>query len=221
MNYAFNLGQLAPYLPQFLDGLKLTLVLGVQSILLSMLVGAIGAIGRHYGPLPVRIALTAYVEVIRNTPLLVQIFVVFFTLPSLGLRLDPETAGLLALVVNGGAYMTEILRAGIISVPVGQVEAAKALGLKGRYVFIDVVCLPSLRTVYPAIASQCAILMLNTSICSQIAVNELTATANTIDSSTFRSFEVYVLLIAVYILLSIVMGLLFRGLGKAAFRWQN
>ncbi len=220
MQYSFNFQQLAPYVPQLLDGLKLTVVLGLQSMVLSVIVGLIGALSRQYGALPLRVIAGTYVEIIRNTPLLVQIFVVFFTLPAVGVRLNPETAGLVALTVNGGAYMTEIIRAGIVAVPTGQTEAGRALGLTGAQIFRDVICFPGLKIVYPALVSQCIVMLLNTSICSQIAVNELTATVNTIDSNTFRSFELYVLLVVVYIVLSFLFGFAFRGFGKVAFRWD-
>ncbi|MFT4002227.1 MAG: amino acid ABC transporter permease [Rhizobium sp.] len=207
-------------MPQLLDGLRLTVVLGIQSMILSVVIGVIGAVSRQYGAFPLRIVAVAYVELIRNTPLLVQIFVVFFTLPAIGLRLDPETAGLVALSANGGAYMTEIIRAGLVAIPKGQVEAAYALGLSGPQALRDVIGVPALKIIYPALVSQCVVMLLNTSICSQIAVNELTATVNTIDSNTFRSFELYVLLVVVYVALSFLFGIAFRGFRKLAFRWE-
>ncbi len=135
--------------------------------------------------------LTAYVEAIRNTPLLAQLFFIYFGLPGLGLRLDAIPAALIALVVNLGAYTTEIVRGGLDAVPRGQTDAGLALGLRALQVFFLVVLKPALKIMFPALASQFTLLMLATSILSQIGVEDLFHMASLIDSATYRSFEVY------------------------------
>lgn len=220
MTYTFQFGQLVPYTDQILDGIRLTVILGVQTMIYSLLVGTLCALGRLYGPPPFRWIVTVYVEAVRNTPVIVQVFLVFFALPGLGMRLSPNTASIVALTMNGGAYLTEILRAGILAVPKGQIEAGRALGLKSRWIFLDVVAKPALKIVYPAVASEFVVLLLNTSICSQIAASELTSVGNAIDSQTFRSLEVYVLLCAVYLGLSSLFASVFKIGDRFLLNWR-
>lgn len=220
MSYTFQFGQLLPYAEQFALGIWLTIVLGMQAMVLSLIVGVIGAAARTQ---PIRIfrwIFTVYVEAVRNTPVLVQIYLIFFALPGFGLRLSPNTAAVVALTINGGAYLTEIIRAGILAVPKGQIEAGKALGLRPRHIFFDIVARPAIRTVYPAVTSEFVILLLNTSLCSQIAANELTAVGNAIDSQTFRSLEVYAVLCVAYVALSITFSAFFRLGGRFALNWR-
>src|SRR3954451_7085800 len=163
---------------------------------LGLAVGVTCAAVRLYGPRPVRLVVATYVEAIRNTPLLVQLFLVFFGLPSLGLRLDATTASIIALTVNLGAYATEIVRAGLEAIPRAQIEAGVSLGLSRLQVFRYVVLMPALQVMYPALASQFILLMLATSIVSQIAAPDLFHTASIIQSRTFRDFEVYIVVAA-------------------------
>ena len=148
-----------------------------------------------------------YVELIRNTPLLVQIFIVYFGLSSLGLKLSAEVSAVIALVVNMGAYTTEIMRAGIQSIQRTQLEAADCLGLTRLQTILHVVLLPAMERVYPALSSQFVLLMLASSITSQISAEELTATANLVQSDTYRSFEVYMIVAVVYLALSFALPL--------------
>ena len=135
-------------------------------MLLGLIVSIICAAAKTFNVVPLRWAINAYIEIIRNTPFLVQIFFIFFGLPSLGLRLTPNGAALLALVVNFGAYGTEIIRAGIEAIHKGQVEAGTALGLSKLQVFRYIIMKPALRTVYPALTSQFIYLMLTSSVVS-------------------------------------------------------
>jgi polar amino acid transport system permease protein len=155
----------------------------------------------------VRWLVAAYVELIRNTPFLVQIFIIYFSLPALGIRFDANQAALIAMVVNVAAYASEIVRAGIDAVPQGQVEAARALGLTRLQIFRLVVIFPALKTVFPALASQFILLMLGSSVVSAISAVELTAVTNSLQSTTFRSFEFYFFATGLYL----VMALGFRA----------
>jgi polar amino acid transport system permease protein len=154
---------------------------------------------------------------IRNTPLLVQIFIVYFGLASLGLKLGAELSAIIALVINVGAYTTEIMRAGIESIGKTQLEAADCLGLTRIQTVLHVVLLPAMERVYPALSSQFVLLMLASSITSQISAEELTAAANRIQSDTFRSAETYLVVAAAYLVLSLLMRCLFWGAGRCAF----
>jgi polar amino acid transport system permease protein len=144
------------------------------------------------------------VEAIRNTPLIVQLFLVFFGLPGLGIKFDAETAAMLTLSVNLGAYTTEILRAGLEAIPKSQIEAGRSLGLSGWQVFRHVVFFPALKVIYPALASQLVLLMLATSVVSQISAQDLFHAASIIQSRTFRDFEVYAVVAVAYLALALI-----------------
>ncbi|BAN95143.1 polar amino acid ABC transporter inner membrane subunit [Plautia stali symbiont] len=161
-----------------------------------------------------------YVELIRNTPFVVQLFFIVFGLPNLRLKLTAGEAALLAMLINLGAYSTEIIRAGIQVMPRGQWEAGRVLGLSRTQTFIRVVLPPSLQRIYPALISQCIIVMLGSSVVSQVSYEELTFAANLIQSRTFLSFEVYLVTTLIYLALSIAMRQLLLTLGRKWFGAQ-
>jgi polar amino acid transport system permease protein len=200
-----------------LDGAVLTLELASLAVLLGGIIGAFCAIGRRGGnPLIARIC-GIYVEAIRNTPLLVQIFLVYFGLSSLGLKFSAFTVAAVALTINVGAYTTEIMRAGFDSIHKGQIEAAEGLALSKAQVYWHVVLWPAVERVYPALTSQFVLLMLASSITSQTSAEELTAVANYIQSETYRSFETYIVVALIYVALSLIMRLGFWLVGQALF----
>ena len=217
MTYQFDFSFLAQTWPAFLGGAWLTIKLTVASIALGFMVGTVCAVLRVYAHPLIGRLVGAYVEIIRNTPLLVQIFIVYFGIASLGWKLGAETSAVIALVINVGAYTTEIMRAGLESVPRTQIEAGDCLGLNRLQVIGHVVLLPAIERVYPALTSQFVLLMLASSITSQISAEELTAVANVIQSDTYRSFEVYIVVAVVYLVLSTLYRLGFWGLGLALF----
>src|SRR5438477_11735514 len=131
VTYHFQFRDVLAFWPSLLDGVAITLMLAISGMAGGLLVGILGAAARLYGPRPLRLLAVAYVEAIRNTPLLVQLFLVFFGLPQIGLRFDAPVAAIATLVVNVGAYATEIVRAGLQAIPRTQVEAGHALGLSG------------------------------------------------------------------------------------------
>src|SRR5450631_1808074 len=217
MLYKFDFSFLLEKWPAFLNGAWLTIQLTVLSIALGFVVGTLCAVVRVYGGRKLRLLVGGYVELIRNTPLLVQIFIVYFGLSSVGLKLSAEVSAVIALVVNMGAYTTEIMRAGIQSIHRTQLEAADCLGLTRLQTIVHVVLLPAMERVYPALTSQGVLLMLASSITSQISTEELTATANLVQSDTYRSFEVYVIVAVVYLALSALYRLGFWAIGQALF----
>jgi polar amino acid transport system permease protein len=147
----------------------------------------------------------------------VQLFIVFFGLPSAGVRLDAMTASLIALAVNLGAYSTEIIRAGLEAIPKAQGEAGPSLGLSGTQVFRHVVLFPAVRIVYPALTSQFVLVMLATSVVSQISTPDLVHVASIIQSRTFRDFEIYAVVAGVYLALALAFKLLFAAIHQFAF----
>jgi polar amino acid transport system permease protein len=220
MPYVFQFGAVADHLPELLHGAALTLRLSVLAMLFGLGLGIAGAALTRSRHGAVRFLLAGYVEVIRNTPFLVQIFVIYFSLPAIGIRLGANFAALLGLSVNLGAYATEIIRSGIDAVPAGQTEAGRALGLSRLQIFRLVILRPALRIVYPALVSQFILLMLGSSVVSAISAVELTAITNSLASTTFRSFEFYFVATLLYFLMAFGCRLVLGAAGRVMFgRW--
>ena len=217
MSYKFDFTFLLEKWPIVLNGMWLTVQLTIMSIALGFILGCICALVRVYGGRTVRMIVGTYVELIRNTPLLIQIFIVYFGLSSIGFKLSAEVSATIALVINMGAYTTEIMRAGIQSIHRTQLETADCLGLTRLQAILHIVLLPAIERVYPALSSQFVLLMLASSITSQISAEELTAVANNIQSETYRSFEIYIIVAIVYLILSLVYRIIFKALAHMLF----
>ncbi|CAN5159126.1 amino acid ABC transporter permease [soil metagenome] len=200
-----------------LDGLILTLELSLVTMVVGLIIGLAGAAARVYGPTWLSRTVAVYVEAIRNTPLIVQLFLIFFGLPSAGLKFDANSAAMVALSINLGAYTIEIVRAGLEAIPRSQIEAGQSLGLSGVQIFRYVIIFPALRLMFPALASQFVLLMLATSVVSQISAQDLFHTASIVQSRTFRDFEVYIVVAVVYLALALIFRLLFAGLYQLIF----
>ena len=221
MTYTFHFGIVWANAAELLDGAWLTVRLSALAMVISLAVAILGAFGRTSGPRPLQGLIAAYVEVIRNTPFLVQIYIIFFGLPRLGVRLDANQAALFALVLNGSAYTIEIVRAGLLSVTTGQAEAAAALGLHKFAVFRLVVLPQALAAIAAPLGSQFILLMLNSSITSVISAEELTAVSQDIGSRTFRSFEITIAATFLYLVLSSGFSLVFELIEQSAFGWRR
>lgn len=220
MDYVFHFGPILDRWPLLLWGLSRTLELSLVSMVFGLAIGIIGAVAKSFGPRPIAALASAYVELIRNTPLLIQLYFIFFTLPFIGLRLSSDTAAIVALSIHLGAYATEIVRAGIESIPAGQIEAGKALGLSGRQIIRHIVIVPAIRAVYPALGGQFILQLLGSSIVSAIAAEELTAIANNLVMQTFRNFEIYIVVAVMYFVVVQAFIMLFRLGGRLLFRWK-
>ena len=155
----------------------------------------------------------SYVELIRNTPFIVQLFFIFFGLPAMGVKLSPEVASIIAMVMNLGAYSTEIFRAGIDATPKGQFEAAASLAMDRMQTFTRVVLPPALKKVWPSLVSQIIIVMLGSAVCGQISTQELSYAANLIQSRNFRAFEAFIIATLIYLALSVGVRKLLNWLG--------
>ena len=158
-----------------------------------------------------------YVDLIRNTPFLVQMFFIFFGLPSLGLHLNAMQAAALAMTINLSAYSIEIVRAGIEAVPQGQREAGMALGLRPVVVFGKIVLPQALGSMWPALVSQVVIILLESAVVSQIAVRDLTYAGDVIQSRTFRPFETYLIITAIYLILAVAARRVLLLMGRRMF----
>ena len=203
--------------PMFLDGAIVTVKLATGATVVGFAIGTLFAIAKRSNVVWAQRVASAYVEAIRNTPLIVQLFLIFFGLPSAGLKFDADTAAMVALSINLGAYTIEIIRAGLEAIPKSQIEAGQSLGLSNVQIFRYVIIFPALRLMFPALASQFILLMLATSVVSQISAQDLFHTASIVQSRTFRDFEVYIVVAAVYLALALVFRLLFAGLYQLVF----
>lgn len=214
MKYVFQFGVVADHADALVAGAKATLWFTFLGAIFGLVLAIICAYLRAAGPKPVRYAVAGYVELIRNTPFLVQLFVIYFSLPAIGLRLYAEQAAVLGLAVSFGGYATEILRSGVEAIPRGQIEAGRALGFTPFRIFRLIILLPAIKIAYPALASQVVILLLGSSIVSAISATELTAATNSLQSQTFRSFEFYFVAAGIYL----AMALLVKGV-LASLYW--
>ncbi len=217
MDYVFHFGFIWDSRADLLRGTLLTLRLSAETMLLGLVLGVLGAWAKTSPLRLLRGAVQVYVELIRNTPFLVQLFLIYLGLPSIGLRFSPDGAALLAMVVNLGAYATEIVRAGIEAVPRGQIEAGRALGLRGWPIFRCIVIVPALQAVFPALASQFILVVLGSSVISTISAEELTAVANNLQSQSFRPFEVYFVVGGIYLVMTLAFQVIFAGIERVAF----
>lgn len=218
MSYEFDFADVFAAWPELLHGLLNTLVLSGLAMAIGLVVSVAGALGKTSGPRWLRWFIDEYIELIRNTPFLIQIFMIYFGLPTLGIKLSSNEAALIALVVNVGAYGIEIIRAGIESIQKGQVEAGKSLGMRPLQIFRYIILKPAIQAVYPSLTSQFILLMLNSSVCSAIAASELTAVAGDIQSRTFRSFEVYFVVTCIYFALSLFFWSAFAAIERTVLR---
>ena len=217
MDVELNFQDVLARWPMLLSGALLTMELAALATAIGLVIGIAGAIGRRSIHRAVAAPWGFYVELVRNTPFLVQIFLVYFGLSSLGLQLSAFTVAVTALAINVGAYTTEIMRAGFDAVPKGQIEAGECLGLSRLQVYWHVILLPAVERVYPSLTSQFVLLMLASSVVSQISAEELTAAANFIQSDTYRAFETYIVVAVIYILLSLTLRGGFWALGQVIF----
>jgi polar amino acid transport system permease protein len=208
---------LAGYWSDFLRAAWLTLQVTLLAFVLAMLLGLLTALASTSRVRLLRGIAGVYIEAIRNTPVLLQIFIVFFGLPSLGIGLNAYSAGVIALGVNVGAYLAEVFRAGIQSVPRGQLEAASILGLERSQIFVEVVLPQAARAVYPAIVNNLIQLLLGTSLLSAIALPELSGTATVINARTLLYIQTFSITLIAYLFLSNLLSWLADQIGVRIF----
>ncbi len=218
MAYQFDFASVFDYTPVLIKGIGVTVELIAFGAVAGVALGIGCAWARTQGPRWLRAPVTAYVEAVRNTPFLIQLFFVFFGLPSLGVQFSEMQAACLAMALNLGAYSAEIIRAGIDATPKGQYEAGASLAMTPWQVFRHVVLKPALARIWPALSSQIVIVMLGSAVCSQIAAEDLTFAANFIQSRNFRAFEVYFVTTGIYLVLAVGLRQLLRMTGRRLFR---
>jgi His/Glu/Gln/Arg/opine family amino acid ABC transporter permease subunit len=218
--YTFEWAAVRHGLPYLLQGAGLTVLISAAAMVLAIVLGLLLAMLTQARVAAVRALVAAYVEAFRNTPLLIQIFIVYFGLPQLGLRLSPFLSGLSALVLYAAAYNTEIFRAGLEAVPFGQHEAARSIGLSAAQALRYVIVPQAMRIAFPALGNNLVSLVKNSSLVSTIGMVELMFVANDISFNNFRSFEIYgaaaVLYVVLVLSLTRLLHLAERRLARAA-----
>lgn len=219
MQYTFDFGPVIAAWPMLMNGAIQTLKMSAISMVLGLTLGIVFMLMRMSKLKPLRMLAIGYIELIRNTPFLVQVFFIYFGMPSLGVRLGGEEAAVLAMTLNCAAYAAEIVRGGVQSIRPGQIEAGRALGLHTIDIYRFIVFRPAIRAVYPALCSQFILMMLNSSLVASVSAEELTYVAQTLDAQTFRSFEVYFVLGAIYLLLSQFFSVALQFVGRTYFSY--
>jgi polar amino acid transport system permease protein len=218
MAYTFQYGQVLPYLPYLLAGAWITLQIAFLAFAGGMLLGLLGALARTSGSRVARAVAGLYVTVFTNTPQLVQIFFLFFALPEAGIRLDSYEAVLLGMTLNAGAYLTEIQRAGIVSVRRSELDAAETLGMSRLQTLRHVIVPHVMKVLFPPLSSHYIVMTLGTSMGALFGLEELTGRAFNIESRTFRSLEIFSIVAVVYLVANVAASAVLVVVGRLAFR---
>ncbi len=219
MSYNFDFAPVLAAWPMLVDGILGTLRMSSLSMVMGLGLGILFTLMRMSTNRALKALAIGYIEMIRNTPILVQVFFVFFGMPAIGIRLSGEQAAILAMTLNCAAYAAEIVRGGVQSIRPGQIEAGRALGMHGLDIYRFIVFRPAIRAVYPALCSQFILMMLNSSLMSSVSAEELTYFAQTLDSQTFRSFEIYLTLGVIYLALSQFFSIALGMIGRVYFSY--
>jgi polar amino acid transport system permease protein len=203
------------YLPRLLEGAAVTIQLSVISMVFATALGLLVALGRMGRSRILRGILNSYVEVFRDVPLIVQLLVIYFSLPSIGISLPAFWAGVLGLSLNLAAYMSEMFRASILSIDAGQREAGLSIGMSEAAVYRRIILPQAFRVALPTMGGYFIALLKDCSLVSFIAVSELLRQGSMIIASTFKSMEVYLLVAMIYFVMSFAAS----RLVKLVERW--
>ncbi|MGB5346139.1 MAG: amino acid ABC transporter permease [Woeseia sp.] len=218
MDYTFQFSAVLDELPYLLGGAGVTLQIAFFTFWLGAMIGIVGAVAKVYGGTWSSRIANGYVVFFTNTPALVQIFLLYYALPEAGILLGPLTAVLIGLTLNAGAYLTEILRAGVISVRRSEIEAGTTLGMSGLQI-LRYVMLPHIaKTIYAPLSNFFIWLVLGSSLAALFGVEELTGRAINISTVNLRSIETFTIVAVIYVALTIIASTSLALVGRFAFR---
>jgi His/Glu/Gln/Arg/opine family amino acid ABC transporter permease subunit len=218
MDYHFTLRTIYPYLGELPLAIGNTLLLSALAIVISMSLGAFGAMARVSKSRLIRFLIASYVEILRNVPLLVVLYIVYFAAPTIGLRMSSFSSALLALTLNSAAYMTEILRAGLIAVHKGQFEAASAQGFSSWQMYRHVILPQVFKTAYAPLGNQFINVVLGSALASVVAFNDVTAWMLNTGSSSYRFFESFAVAAIIYVVLCQLINVARIVMGRILFK---
>jgi polar amino acid transport system permease protein len=210
MGYQLDFSVVTDNIGALMGGAAHTLEIAAISIVFGLILGLLLALLRSLQAKAAKYAVICYVEAIRNTPFIVQLFIVFFVLPLIGIKVDAFPAGIIALSLNCAGYATEIIRAGIESIHESQVEAARSLGMSYFQAFRYAILKPAMITIFPSLSSLFITIMLGSSVLSAISTPELTSVAYTITAYQYRHFEVFTFVAIVYLVMSVLLSAVFK-----------
>ncbi len=218
MDYTFQFTEVMGDLPYLLGGAVVTLQIAFVSFWGGAVIGLGGALAKVYGSPALRRTASGYVTALTNTPALVQIFLLYYALPDAGVLLPPMTAVLIGLVLNAGAYLTEIIRAGIVSVRQSELDAGVTLGMS-RLQLVRYVMLPhTAKTIYAPLSNFFVWLVLGSSLAALFGVEELTGRAINVSTVNLRSIETFAVVAAIYVVLTVLASASLALVGRWLFR---
>ena len=218
MDYTIHFSQVVKYIPYLIGGAWISLQVAFLAFCGGMVIGLFGAMAKTFGGPAIRRGVNAYVSLLTNTPQLVQIYFIYFALPEAGLLLDSYQAVLLGMTLNAGAYLTEIQRAGFLSVSQTELDAAETLGMN-RMQQVRYVILPHImKVLFPPLSNLYILMTLGTSMAAIFGLEELTGRAFNINAETFRSIEVFSLTAVLYFLTTVAASLTLLFVGRVFFR---
>jgi polar amino acid transport system permease protein len=215
MGLVFSAG--LPRMGMFIDGAKFTLIASALSVLFGAMLGTLMGIMRVSPSRPLRYTAASYIYVIRGTPALIQLFFIYFGLPSVGINLSAMASGVIGLSLNSAGYIGEIVRGGIEAVPAGQWEAGKVLGMSYVKSMRHIILPQALRNMLPAFGNEFVTLIKESSLLSTLAITELTMAGQQVRSSTYASFETFIVVGAIYLLMTSLAGM---GLRLVEKKWS-
>ncbi len=211
---------LIPYIPQLIAASKVTLIIGVTSFILALVISVVTGVLRSGAlPRPVGLLLGLYIEIFRGTPLLIQLFFIYYGLPTFGITFEPMTAAVLGLSLNSGAYMSEVVRASISAVNKGQYEAAFCLGYKKHQVFAHIVLPQAFRIALPTLMNYFSTMIKETSLVSVLSIAEITRIGNQIYARTLSPFEIYITIGVIYFAMTYAVALIIKQIEKRGSKW--
>jgi polar amino acid transport system permease protein len=218
MSYRLIFSQVIPYIPLLLKGLRMSVILALIGMFIGSVLGIFVAIGRRSSVSIVRRIVNIYVEIFRNTPLLIQMYIFFFGLPQINIHLTPFVSAVLALILNNGAYTGVIFETGINAVDKGQSEAATALGMSAFQTYRYIMIPQAFRLVIPPLTNQFISLFLFSSVASTISIPELIYQTLHIDSITMRTFEVFIVTTLLYLAVTTIIST-FSGYYERSYKY--
>lgn len=225
-NVNIDFGRVWEWMPTFLEGTMVTIVLSLSTVIIGSLIGLFVVLMKMSNVKPLKIIANIYTNIVRGTPMLLQLFIWLYGLPMLGISFSGMSflggtygsrefiTAVVALAINSGAYVSEVLRGGLESVDKGQTEAGRALGLSKRETMFSIIIPQAIRTVLPGLGNEFITMIKESSIVSTVGVFDVMYTSNIVKASTFSIFEPLIVVGVIYFILTYTLSTLMKNLEK-------